>query len=144
RGRQPGRRDSSRHRCKLLPRRYPRRVSLPPVEVSDPDDPRLVDYRHLKERHLNALSGRFVAEGERVVRRLLSSRLRVCSVLVTPPRFEALRASLAGAFPVYRAAQEIVDGIAGFHVHRGCLAIGERPPARPLPPEARGVLVLED
>jgi tRNA G18 (ribose-2'-O)-methylase SpoU len=119
-------------------------VSLPALEVTDPDDPRLADYRHLKERHLNALSGRFVAEGERVVRRLLASRLRVCSVLVTPPRLDALAGRLDGPFPVYRAAQPILDGIAGFHVHRGCLAVAERPPARPVPPGARALMVLED
>jgi tRNA G18 (ribose-2'-O)-methylase SpoU len=118
-----------------------------PVEVHDPEDPRLADYRRLKERHLNAESGRFVAESERVVRRLLASRLTVHSVLLTPPRLAALGGALAsagGTFPVYLAAQPVLDAIAGFHVHRGCLAIGERPPPRALPPGARALVVLED
>jgi tRNA G18 (ribose-2'-O)-methylase SpoU len=136
----------------------------PRFEVTDADDPRLADYRALKERHLNAESGRFVAESERVVRRLLASSLRVCSVLVTPPRLRALEDALAAPdvtgprplhallapspprpdFPVYVATQEVLDAIAGFHVHRGCLAIGERPTARALRADARGVVVLED
>jgi tRNA G18 (ribose-2'-O)-methylase SpoU len=125
----------------------------PRFEISDADDPRLADYRALKERHLNAESGRFVAESERVVRRLLASALPVHSVLVTPPRLRALEDALeapdaAGApradVPVYVAAQPVLDAIAGFHVHRGCLAIGERPVARALPAGARGVVVLED
>ncbi len=120
-----------------------------PIEVTDPDDPRLADYRALKERHLNAEGGRFVAESERVVRRLLASRLGVRSVLVTPPRLHALEEALdargaAHLVEVYVATQAVVDAIAGFHVHRGCLAIGERPPARALPAGARGVVVLED
>ena len=118
-----------------------------PVEVHDPNDPRLADYRRLKERHLNAESGRFVAESERVVRRLLASGLPVCSVLLTPPRLAALGDELAGAdgnFPIFLAAQPVLDAIAGFHVHRGCLAVGERPPPRPLPPGARALVVLED
>jgi tRNA G18 (ribose-2'-O)-methylase SpoU len=118
-----------------------------PVEVTSPDDPRLADYRALKERHLNAQGGRFVAESERVVRRLLASPLPVWSVLVTPPRLRALEDALDArtpAPPIYVASQAVMDEIAGFHVHRGCLAIGERPATRALPPGARGVIVLED
>ena len=133
----------------MSPPRQVREVS----EVTDALDPRLADYRALKERHLNAESGRFVAESERVVRRLLASALRVHSVLVTPPRLRALEDALAepdatGAprddVPVYVASQGVVDAIAGFHVHRGCLAIGERPAPRAVPAGARGVVVLED
>jgi tRNA G18 (ribose-2'-O)-methylase SpoU len=129
----------------------------PTVEVTDADDPRLADYRALKERHLNAAGGRFVAESERVVRRLLASGLPVHSVLVTAPRLRALEEILGEtrvafpvaafpvpAFPVYVATQAVMDAIAGFHVHRGCLAIGERPASQPPPAHARGVIVLED
>ena len=114
------------------------------MEVSDPEDPRLADYRHLKERHLHARSGRFVAESERVVRRLLRSRLAVESVLVTPARLEALGAELRGPFPVFLAGQPVFDSIAGFHVHRGCLAIGRRPIPGAVPPEARRLVIVED
>jgi tRNA G18 (ribose-2'-O)-methylase SpoU len=124
-------------------------VNPAPIEVSDPDDPRLGDYRHLKERHLNAAGGRFVAEGERVVRRLLQSGLRVHSLLLTTPRLHTLRdlLDLPGGplpFPVFLATQAVIDAIAGFHIHRGCLAVGERPAARPVPAGARGIVVLED
>jgi tRNA G18 (ribose-2'-O)-methylase SpoU len=138
------------------PSSYGRAVS-PRFEITDADDPRLADYRALKERHLNAEGGRFVAESERVVRRLLASALPVHSVLATPPRVRALEDALAAPdatspradlpvadLPIYVAAQPVLDAIAGFHVHRGCLAIGERPATRALPPAARGVVVLED
>lgn len=126
-------------------------LAPPPAatEVTDPSDPRLADYRALKERHLNAEGGRFVAESERVVARLLASDLQVCSVLATPPRLAALAPALTAArargdFPLFVAPQPVLDAIAGFHVHRGCLAIGRRPDPRPLPAAARGVVVLED
>src|SRR6185295_5411397 len=122
---------------------YPSRVSLPPIEIRDPDDPRLADYGRLKERHLNAEGGRFVAESERVVRRLVESPLTVCSVLLTPARLATLGDALGGPFPVFVAAQPVLDAIAGFHVHRGCLAIGERPSPAPLPRDARTLVVLE-
>jgi tRNA G18 (ribose-2'-O)-methylase SpoU len=126
---------------------------IPITDITDAGDPRLADYRALKERHLNAEGGRFVAESERVVRRLLASPLGVHSVLVTPPRLRAIEDALGdalearrgdGDLPIYVASQSVLDEIAGFHVHRGCLAIGERPAARALPSGARGVVVLED
>src|SRR5262245_17648951 len=95
-------------------------MSLPPIAIEDPADPRLEDYRQLKEKRLGVESGRFVAESERVVRRLVGSGLRVSSVLLTPPRLATLSDALDGPYPVYLAAQELLDGVAGFHVHRGC------------------------
>ena len=76
----------------------------------------------------------FVAEGRLVVTRLMTeSALATRSVLVT----ETARASLADVFaarpevPVYVVPQAVMNDIAGFHIHRGCLAIGQRPqPAR--------------
>ncbi|HEY2902291.1 MAG TPA: RNA methyltransferase [Polyangia bacterium] len=121
-----------------------------PISISDVDDPRLSDYRHLKERHLSALGGRFIAESERVVRRLLDSGLRVHSVLVTPVRAASLADELAvwigrhEPIPIYMVAQDLMNDIAGFHVHRGCLAVGERPTTAVVPPGARTVVVLED
>ncbi|HEY8927117.1 MAG TPA: RNA methyltransferase [Polyangia bacterium] len=125
------------------------------IPVGDPDDPRVADYRRMKDRDLSAEGGRFVAESELVVRRLLGSGLRVHSVLATAPRLRALGADLTGAsFPVFVADQPVLDAIAGFHVHRGCLAVGERPVAArggagvalpaALPSGARTLLVLED
>ncbi len=119
-------------------------MALPPLDILDADDPRVADYRRLKERWLNAEGGRFVAESERVVRRLIGSGLRVHSVLLTGPRLATLADALGGPFPVYLAPQELLDRIAGFHVHRGCLAVGERPSAAAIPDGARTLLVLED
>jgi hypothetical protein len=43
------------------------------IDVSDPADPRLADYRDLRDvelrKHLEAEHGLFLAEGEKVVRR---------------------------------------------------------------------------
>ena len=34
--------------------------------------------------------------------------------------------------PVWSAPQPVLDGVAGFHLHRGILALGEKPAPRPL------------
>jgi tRNA G18 (ribose-2'-O)-methylase SpoU len=117
---------------------------VPVSFVTDPHDARLEDYRQLKERRLEQQGGRFVAESELVVRKLLASGLRVHSVLVTAPRLHALEDVLPPVVPVLVAAQEVLDQVAGFHVHRGCLAVGERPLPALVPAAARAVVVLED
>ena len=110
-------------------------------------DDRLADYRDLQDRRLAEASGRFVAESELVVRKLLATRLRVVSLLLTAPRLAALESALAAAnrdFPVYVVPQTVMDQVAGFHVHRGCLAIAERPHGSRVPEGARLVVVLVD
>jgi len=82
-----------------------------------------------------------------VVRKLLASPLSVVSLLLTAPRLAALEATLAATdarFPVYVVPQTVMDEVAGFHVHRGCLAIAERPRGTRLPEQARLIVVLVD
>jgi tRNA G18 (ribose-2'-O)-methylase SpoU len=111
------------------------------------DDERLRDYRDLRDRQLAADSGRFVAESERIVAKLLGTDLEVESVLLTAPRLASLEAGLTAhprAFPVYLAPQSLMDRVAGFHVHRGCLAIAKRPARTGLPTGARRLAVAVD
>jgi len=111
------------------------------------DDARLADYRDLQDRRLGENSGRFVAESELVVRKLLATELVVCSVLLTAPRMASLETALSAArgdFPVFVVPQPVMDQIAGFHVHRGCLAIAERPIRTTIPANAQLVVVLVD
>ncbi len=111
--------------------------------VDDPRDERLRPFRELKEARLAAESGLFIAESEVVVRKLLVSGLTVRALLVTPPRLAALEPVLPHDVPVYVMAQPAMDAVAGFHVHRGCLAAAERPTGS-IPPGATTLLVLED
>jgi tRNA G18 (ribose-2'-O)-methylase SpoU len=110
-------------------------------------DARLEDYRDLQDRRLGEDSGRFVAESELIVRKLLATDLRVCSILLTAPRLTSLEPLLAagkGDYPVFVVPQAVMDQIAGFHVHRGCLAIAERPRQPEIPAGAGTVVVLVD
>lgn len=106
------------------------------IRVDDPADPRLAPYRDVRERDLVGRQGRFVAEGEVVIRTLLgpASRCRAESLLLAAKRVEKLADALAGldpAVPVYVADQPVMDAVAGFPIHRGMLAIGLRPEAPP-------------
>jgi tRNA G18 (ribose-2'-O)-methylase SpoU len=114
------------------------------IAVTDADDPRLGEYRQLKEHSLKAASGRFIAESEPVVRKLLASPLPVHSLLLTQGHLDRLAPALRPGVPIFVADQDTLDQIAGFHVHRGCLAVGGRPAAMTIPADARTVVVLED
>jgi tRNA G18 (ribose-2'-O)-methylase SpoU len=101
-----------------------------PILIDDPDDPRIAGYRQVRERDLIGREGLFVAEGEVVLRMLIASRrFQAQSVLVAHKRLAALApmlAGLPGEAPVYAAGQAVLDAIAGFHIHRGILALGRR------------------
>ncbi len=100
------------------------------VPIADPADPRIEAYRDIRERDLAGRAGHFIAEGEVVLRLLLNSeRYDAASVLIAEKRLGKLAPLLAGlqeAVPVYVATQAAIDAIAGFHLHRGILALGRR------------------
>ncbi|WP_239128716.1 TrmH family RNA methyltransferase [Sinosporangium siamense] len=112
------------------------------------------DYTRLRDvelrKSLEAERGLFLAEGEKVIRRAIAAGYPVRSVLTTPRRLAGLADVLDPLeAPVYVVSDEIVEGIAGFPVHRGALASLARV-ALPTPldllarPGVRRVLVLED
>ena len=100
------------------------------VAIDDRDDPRIAAYRDIREQDLVGREGLFIAEGEVVVRVLLSgARHQAVSLLLAEKRVAALEAEIAGladSVPVYVAPQAIMDDIAGLPMHRGILALGRR------------------
>ena len=100
------------------------------IAIDDPDDPRLADYRQVRERDLVGREGRFVAEGVVVLEKLVrGARHPLDSVLVAEKRLESLRPlldSLGEGVQVYAAGQAVMDAVVGFHIHRGVLAVGRR------------------
>lgn len=113
------------------------------------DDHRLSDFRAVSDPELATAHGYFIAEGRLVVRRLLTESPFVTrAVLVTPSALKSLEDVLPGApdVPVYVISPDIMGSVAGFNIHRGCLASGVRPPRadwRAAIVNARRVVVLE-
>ena len=113
---------------------------MPVVPLDSADDPRVQDYRAVREPELVRRRGLFIAEGRLVVARLVAlPRYRIRSILVNDAGLAALRTHAGAsldeeAVPIYLAEPETIDAIGGFHFHRGCLAIAERP--APLDPGA--------
>ncbi|HEX7745667.1 MAG TPA: RNA methyltransferase [Micromonosporaceae bacterium] len=124
---------------------------MPVHEITDPDDPRIADYRALTDVELRTRweppHGLFIAEGELVLRRALRASYPARSFLVDIKRVDQLGDLVEAGAPVYAAAPAVLQAATGFHVHRGVLASFHR---RPLPAPgavlaaARRVAVLED
>ncbi len=122
------------------------------LEITDPSDPRLADYRDLRDvelrKHLEVEHGLFLAEGEKVVRRAVEGGHEPRSFLMAPRWLDGLADVLATSdAPCFVMSEALAEQVTGFHVHRGALASLAR---RPLPAVAdvlagaRSVLVLED
>jgi len=88
------------------------------------------DYAQVGQPHSLRERGLFVAEGRLVVQRLFQTTFTIRSVLITRTAFAALEDILEPRrCPIYVCEQDTMNKLAGFDFHRGCLAIGERPPA---------------
>ena len=74
--------------------------------------------------------GLFVAEGEKVVRRLLESEFEVVSVVLPPHWVEPLRPLLESRseeFIVYVAEKALLETLTGYSMYQGLLAVGRIP-----------------
>jgi tRNA G18 (ribose-2'-O)-methylase SpoU len=118
--------------------------------VDDIGDARIQPYLNVRERDLAARDDLFIVEGRIALSALLGSRrFDLVSVLSSQPKAHRIAALLADAGrspPLYAAAQPVMDAIAGFHVHRGVLALARRRPGQPasdlIAPPARPSLLL--
>lgn len=120
------------------------------IPVADPADPRLADYVSLRDvnlrKSLEAEHGLFMAEGEKVIRRAITTGHPVRSLLMARRWVEPL-ADVLGDAPVYVVDDAVAEAVTGFPVHRGALASMERlplPSVDALVATARRILVLED
>jgi tRNA G18 (ribose-2'-O)-methylase SpoU len=95
------------------------------------DSPELQPYRTLRRAVEHIKQGIFVAEGERVVRRLLESPIKIVSFLLTEEWLEGLQPDLGrisnGDVRAWVAPKASLELIVGFHLHQGVMAIGRIP-----------------
>jgi tRNA G18 (ribose-2'-O)-methylase SpoU len=101
-----------------------------PERIDDADDPRLADYRQLKDavaRRRIEGDELFVAEGPVAIDRLIASGHRVRSVLLDELKYGRMAALVATTdAPVYVVGRRLLNDITGFDLHRGAIAAGSR------------------
>ena len=98
--------------------------------IASLDLPALAPYRTMRRQMDHRKQGIFVAEGEKVVRRLLESRFGVVSLLI-PEKWladlEPLLAKRAETVDVYIAPKPVLEALTGFSMYQGLLAVGRIP-----------------
>ncbi len=94
--------------------------------VQDLGDSRLDPYRNLKTARLHRRAGLFVAEGEKVVERLLASDYDVISILVSDRRESAVSPILRTEIDLIVIPDSLATRLVGFKFHRGVMACGRR------------------
>src|SRR4051794_19977755 len=103
-----------------------------PVVITEPDDPRVADFRDLKAgdrpEGTPRGTGTVIVEGVPAVERLLASPYRVRAVFGVPGRVAAL--DLPDDVAAYEADKWVLSEVIGFRLTRGVIASADRrPPA---------------
>ena len=120
------------------------------VVIDGPDDPRVAEYREIGDHERLVARGLFVAEGRFVVERLIDDRFRIRSLLLNRAALEALGPrleTLGRETTTFVCATEDFEALTGYPIHRGCLALAERPAPRLLDEllvRAQSLVLLED
>jgi tRNA G18 (ribose-2'-O)-methylase SpoU len=94
------------------------------------DLPVLAPYRTMRRQMVHRVQGIFVAEGEKVVRRLLESTFTVVSLLLPEKWFHDLAPRLQSRpeeIRVFVAEKPLLEQLTGFSMYQGLLAVGKIP-----------------
>ena len=100
------------------------------TDVASIEHPYFEPYRTLKRPLEHQKDGIFVAEGEKVVRRLLESPHRIISILLTREWFALYKPLLEArseTISVHIAEKELMETIVGFQLHKGIMAVAKIP-----------------
>ncbi len=99
-------------------------------KITSVDAPELAPYRTMRRSAAHEAEGIFIAEGEKVTRRLLESHFTVVSIVLPEKWLEAYRPLLEArpeTVTVYLAEKELLEAITGISLFQGVLAVGEIP-----------------
>ncbi|MGN6544281.1 MAG: TrmH family RNA methyltransferase [Aureliella sp.] len=94
--------------------------------LTDLDDPRLVPFRGMRTANWTAASGWFIAEGPRLVERLLKSSFAVHSLLISEKYLDEWQGRIPAGTQAIVVPEELISQLLGFNFHRGVIACGLR------------------
>ena len=100
-------------------------------KIESLEHPALEPYRTMRRPVAHVHQGIFVAEGEKVVRRLLASTTFQVVSLLIPPKWMEEYGSLLEQRPdsieVFIAEKKVLESLTGFSMYQGVLAVGRIP-----------------
>ncbi len=99
---------------------------MPLIHFASLDDPRLTPYCNLKAANMKRHRELFVAEGTKLVERLLASDYDTDSVLLSEKRVPEWSPRIPEHVPVYVVSEDLGRELVGFNFHVGVVAVGRR------------------
>ena len=102
---------------------------MPLLPIQSLDDPRLAVFRDVKATRHSRWAGCFIAEGARLVKRLLRSDYVVESLLLTEGRVEEFDPWLRPDVPAFVMPQALAAELVGYNFHCGAMACALRRPS---------------
>ena len=101
------------------------------IEHATAEHDALTPFKTLRRSDGNVPEGCFIGDGRKVVRRMLESDVRLRTVVLTEKWLEFFKPALARRtepdLQVLLVGREVVDGIIGYKVHQGVMALAEIP-----------------
>lgn len=108
---------------------------MPIHQIDDAEDPRLDDFRDIRDRDARgprARPGVFIGEQTLIVEKMLQRPEIVRRILVAENRRDWLESALEAAgrpeVEALVAPKTVLESVAGFEIHRGVIASGDRTP----------------
>lgn len=98
--------------------------------ITSLDQPELAPYRTMRRSAEHEAQGIFIAEGEKVTRRLLESNFTVVSIVLPEKWLETYRPLLEArpeAVSVYLAEKPLLETLVGYSLFQGVLSVGRIP-----------------
>lgn len=99
--------------------------------IDSKDDIRILDYKNLISKSLNPIcDDRFIAEGKKVILKLLKSEFEIISILSTEEFYSNHQELISSKIPLdsqFIAPKAMMNDIAGFKFHTGILAVAKFP-----------------
>jgi tRNA G18 (ribose-2'-O)-methylase SpoU len=108
-------------------------IRVQPITTLEGEE--LAPYRNMRWQFEHRQQGIFVAEGEKVVRRLLESDLTILSLLLPEKwrcNYKTLLESRTEDISVFTAEKELLEQLTGFSMYQGVLAVAKVPKLLPL------------
>ncbi len=101
------------------------------IHIDSLDVSELQPYRTMRRATEHVRQGIFVAETEKVVKRLLQSNLQIVSLLLTDKRFDEIKDLIKPKvdenLKIFIAEKKLLETIVGFDLHQGIMAVGRIP-----------------
>ena len=99
---------------------------MPLIPLTDLSDTRLDPYRSLKLSNQTRTSGHLIAEGHRVVKRLVESDFAVDSILATDRRQHMIEGIDPDRYRIFLLPEDLASQLVGYDFHGGVVAAGWR------------------